>query len=165
MDFSVRPAQPADFDAIGAIFEAVFDAAYVSHSEIQEGRANAEGKPSATACQLLIAELPRLLAAFPQAVWIAEEDSRVVGFVAGQIDNRGGGDYGVINDLCILPECRGFGIGRALVNAVSGAFVARGVGLVFLESGLQNHTAHEFFTRLGFAPISMVFRKTCETTA
>ena len=39
---------------------------------------------------------------------------------------------------------------------------ARGIARMFLESGHDNHRAHDFFERAGFAPVSVVMMKDIE---
>ena len=157
--FTVRPASPADLPAILDIFTACFTGEYVSHSEIWEGRADAAGAPSPAAPALLAAELPRMMEAFPGGVPVAESAGRLMGFAAAKIDNLGAADFGVVNDLCVLPEARRQGVGAALLEAVFDALRARSVALVFLESNLRNTGAHRLFETAGFRPLSHVFMK------
>lgn len=65
----------------------------------------------------------------------------------------------VIADLVTDPNARSGGVGKALVDFVLAEAKKRGIGWAFLESGLNNHRAHDFFEREGFEVVSKVFAK------
>jgi ribosomal protein S18 acetylase RimI-like enzyme len=155
---AIRPARVEDIDALVEVFWACFTPAYVSHTEVQEGRAAPDGSPRPEAREKLRAELPLLLAGFPQGVLVAQQQGRIVGFVAGAIVNHGDRDFGLVNDLCVLQEARRHGVGTALLRQACEAFRQAGIVTVFLESNLRNHTAHQLFEQCGFRPISYVFQ-------
>lgn len=52
--------------------------------------------------------------------------------------------------LCVIPEARGQGIGRQLVEGALSALRARGATAVFLEVGAGNRAARRLYARAGF---------------
>jgi ribosomal protein S18 acetylase RimI-like enzyme len=56
-----------------------------------------------------------------------------------------------IHDLAVLPEHRGRGIGRQLLNAVETKALEMGCCKVTLEVGQDNHLAKGLYRSLGFA--------------
>ncbi len=75
-------------------------------------------------------------------------------------DSEDGGDhFGVLCDILVNPDIRGRGIGSALLDAALGWFASRGLKDVYLESGKDNHPAHEFFMSKGFFKVSEVYAR------
>lgn len=58
------------------------------------------------------------------------------------------GDTGKIGRVCVLKECRGTGLGAALIRAAVAQFAGRG-GIARVKLGAQTH-ALGFYERLGF---------------
>jgi amino-acid N-acetyltransferase len=75
--------------------------------------------------------------------WIAEHQGRVVG-IAGMEQY---GDSGLLRSVAVVPEWRGTGIGRTLVDHVLEEGRAAGVREVYLLTT----TAEHYFPRLGFS--------------
>jgi N-acetylglutamate synthase-like GNAT family acetyltransferase len=75
--------------------------------------------------------------------WIAEHQGRVVG-IAGM---ERYGDSGLLRSVAVVPEWRGTGIGRTLVDHVLEEGRAAGVREVYLLTT----TAEHYFPRLGFS--------------
>lgn len=65
--------------------------------------------------------------------------------------------FAVIEDMAVDPDLRSNGLGTSLISALTERVRERGVEWVFLESGLNNARAHDFFRRHGFEEISHVF--------
>ena len=58
------------------------------------------------------------------------------------------GDTGKIGRVCVLKDCRGTGLGAALIRAAVAQFAGRG-GIARVKLGAQTH-ALGFYERLGF---------------
>jgi ribosomal-protein-alanine N-acetyltransferase len=56
-----------------------------------------------------------------------------------------------INNLAVRPECRGAGVGRALLEAVFGYATALGARRATLEVRRSNAAARKLYERLGFS--------------
>ena len=86
-------------------------------------------------------------------IWVAEEDGKIVGFVASDgnwFSKREGKVVGAIHELVILPEYRNKGIGKALVQKAIEYFKSRGLDTAELWVGDKNTQALEFYKSLGF---------------
>ena len=86
-------------------------------------------------------------------IWVAEEDGKIVGFVASDgnwFSKREGKVVGAIHELVILPEYRNKGIGKALVEKVIEYFKSWGLDTAELWVGDKNTQALEFYKSLGF---------------
>ncbi|HZO12813.1 MAG TPA: GNAT family N-acetyltransferase [Polyangiaceae bacterium] len=91
-------------------------------------------------------------------VWIAEERGEPIGYICAVAQEREESPFGVarrymeIDQLVVAPRHRKRGVARALVRAVVGAALLRGIQDVELSSWAFNEEAHEAFRKLGFAP-------------
>jgi ribosomal protein S18 acetylase RimI-like enzyme len=56
-----------------------------------------------------------------------------------------------LHDLSVLPAARGLGLGRALMQAVEAAALARGCAKVTLEVRADNHVGRSLYQGEGFA--------------
>ncbi|MFN3870152.1 MAG: GNAT family N-acetyltransferase [Aquificaceae bacterium] len=86
-------------------------------------------------------------------IWIAEEKGKIVGFVASDgnwFSKREGKVVGAIHELVVLPEGRGKGVGRLLVEKALEYFKSRGLDTAELWVGDQNRQALDFYKKLGF---------------
>ncbi len=86
-------------------------------------------------------------------IWVAEEDGKIVGFVASDgnwFSKREGKVVGALHELAILPEYRNRGIGKALVEKALKYFKGRGLDTVELWVGDKNQQAINFYKKLGF---------------
>ena len=87
-------------------------------------------------------------------VWVGELDGRLAGYLIAvtvlSFEHRG--LMAEIDELFVVPEARGRGVGRQLVTGVERALAARGCVRLQLELGVVNTAARAFYQRLGFAP-------------
>ena len=59
-------------------------------------------------------------------------------------------DEAEIGNICIVPECRGQGVGRSLIDSMLSDLKSRGVCKVFLEVESDNESAIRLYERSGF---------------
>ena len=59
-------------------------------------------------------------------------------------------DEAEIGNICIVPECRGQGVGRLLIDSMVSDLKSRGVCKVFLEVESDNESAIRLYERSGF---------------
>ena len=59
-------------------------------------------------------------------------------------------DEAEIGNICIVPECRGQGVGRLLIDSMLSDLKSRGVCKVFLEVESDNESAIRLYERSGF---------------
>jgi ribosomal protein S18 acetylase RimI-like enzyme len=103
----------------------------------------------------------------PQATWLVvasdlgEVEARTglagncVATVQGVIDDCG---HGGIQNVGVVREYRGRGIGPALVLKAVAGFAACGAKRAYLEATAQNHTAMRIYRSLGFRCTKTVYR-------
>ncbi len=86
-------------------------------------------------------------------IWVAEEDGKILGFVASDgnwFSKREGKVVGAVHELVVLPPYRSKGVGKALMEKVFEYFKSRGLDLAELWVGDENMPALEFYKKLGF---------------
>lgn len=74
------------------------------------------------------------------------DDGGIAGYICPMIVL----DEGEILDVAVRPDCRGRGIGKALVGRAIGELSARGAKIVCLEVRVSNLSALELYRKLGF---------------
>jgi GNAT superfamily N-acetyltransferase len=86
--------------------------------------------------------------------FLAEEDGRPVGYVIGFYDEPhfmwATGRVGHVDSFYVLPELRGRGVGRLLMDAAYAAMREAGAETVALEMVAGNDVARRFYEREGF---------------
>jgi GNAT superfamily N-acetyltransferase len=65
----------------------------------------------------------------------------------------------ILEDIVIDSQRRAGGYGKQCLDWLYGQCRARGYTRVFLESGIDNHRAHNLFKREGFGAVSVVMMK------
>lgn len=79
----------------------------------------------------------------------AFEGTQLCGYVLSQ----GAGDEAEILMIATHPGMRGLGIGRSLLDALTGLITAKGIAHLFLEVAEDNVPAKALYTRTGFREI------------
>ncbi len=137
------------------------DTSYISHGEIQQAL-SPDGKIWAPDIIALLAREARASAESEGRVEVLEaRDTDGIRVGASTIiwELEEPAPHLVIADLVVDPNARSGGIGKALVAFAVAEAKRRGIAWAFLESGLNNHRAHDFFAREGFEVVSKVFAK------
>jgi ribosomal protein S18 acetylase RimI-like enzyme len=98
-------------------------------------------------------ELRRLLSdAALGNVWIATDGPKPVGYLIAvyvfSLEHLG--LTAEIDELFVLPEYRGNGLGSRLLQAAESEFAERGCTNVFLQIGRENGSARRFYREQGF---------------
>ena len=107
----------------------------------------------AAGCTRLMQEISRKDGFLPAATWLLcrkQRSHRAVeacGTIQGIRDRQG---FGAIQNLGIIPECRGNGLGELLLRRALVGFQAAGMAHVFLEVTADNVIAIRLYERLGF---------------
>jgi [ribosomal protein S18]-alanine N-acetyltransferase len=97
----------------------------------------------------------------PQATWLAiyqapgDTKAQPIGTIQGL---RTDSNAGALQNIGIVPEFRGSGIGSALIRQALRGFQALGCNLASLEVTVKNSAAIRLYERLGFERVDTVFK-------
>ena len=98
-------------------------------------------------CQMLMTAITRRPTFVPEGTWLILGQRGYCGTVQGIHDGCG---TGAIQNLGVIPEERGKGLGAALLLQALAGFRARGLHRAFLEVTADNANAVRLYRRLGF---------------
>src|SRR5262245_15356403 len=141
MGIVFRPARPADAAGLVGLVEEL-------------------GHPARLAG--IQARLARLLERGDQAVFVAEREGELLGWVHVQeFLSLASDPAGLVTGLVVDPAARRRGLGRGLMEAAEGWARARGLATLRLRARVERTGAHAFYRRLGFelAKEQLQFRK------
>ncbi len=99
-----------------------------------------------------------LLAENRAAVFVAEEDGQVIGMCSGQllISTAEGGPSALVEDVVVLPDWQGKGLGCRLLTAVSEWAASQGASRVQLLADRNNVPALAFYQKTAFQITEMI---------
>ncbi|WP_298866431.1 GNAT family N-acetyltransferase [uncultured Gimesia sp.] len=87
----------------------------------------------------------------PEGIFIAEESGRIVGYISTWHDSEAG--IGYISNMAFVPEYRGQGLGRQLLEYALEQFRRFNLSLAKIETLEQNSIGNHLYTSLGFKEI------------
>ena len=162
-------AQPADAPALADLFMGHISAhtEYISHGEIQMGVGEgylADGvlhtRPAPDGREKWMKYILQHIEDNSIAgVWKAvADDGTLVGFTVADIESDGDDAFGMVCDVLVKEDYRGHGAGAALLQTAIEWLRSRGIKDIYLESGKDNHAAHRFFEKRGFAHVSEIYK-------
>ena len=99
------------------------------------------------------------------ALFLAREGGALVGFLICEQEEGGSPtwswprDYLAVVDVSVLPDHRGRGVGRALLEAAEAEARDRGVAALDLMVAAPNDGARRFYERHGFRADLVTYRK------
>lgn len=88
----------------------------------------------------------------PTGIFIVELDDKVVGYISTWHDPDAG--IGYIPNMAFVPECRGQGMGRKLLEHALAHFRKLGLSLAKIETLEQNSVGNHLYTSLGFQEVA-----------
>jgi len=88
----------------------------------------------------------------PAGLFVLEDDDRPVGYISTWIDREAG--LGHIPNLVLLPEYRGHGWGRRLIEHALEHFRANQITHAKIETLVQNAVGNHLYTSLGFREVA-----------
>jgi len=100
----------------------------------------------------------------PESILVAEYNGILAGFIASRSYSfpfklREKDRYAVITDLYVVPEYRGKGIGRRLLEECLSRLKSRGYSRVRITVWVGNRRAIKLYSRSGFKPRFIVMEK------
>ncbi|WP_165234610.1 GNAT family N-acetyltransferase [Aquisphaera insulae] len=106
-------------------------------------------------CQRLMREIRRKPGFLPGATWLIAGPDGCVGTVQGVLDH---GPIGAIQNLGVVPEHRGKGLGRALARGALAGFQGAGLRRAYLEVTAENRSALMLYRSLGFRKARTLYK-------
>jgi ribosomal protein S18 acetylase RimI-like enzyme len=110
-------------------------------------------------CLRLMNEIARKPGFLSEATWLlvadAERGEEFCGTVQGVVDHQ---RMGAIQNLGIVPEHRGRGLGAVLMAKALTGFQKAGLSRAFLEVTSQNDAAIGLYRKLGFSKVRTVYK-------
>ena len=157
---------PARASEVADFFLEHAEPSYISHSELQFGRAAspdlwADGLHGLIREQAVRAASPPATPGPPAGLRLAlaREGEVLAGmaFISFALDAPA--PFATLEDLLVGPGSRSRGVGRAIVDWATQTCRDLGARRLFLESGAANHRAHSFFEGRGFTRTSIVMMR------
>ncbi len=87
----------------------------------------------------------------PEGIFVAEVEGRIAGYISTWHDPDAG--IGYIPNMAFIPECRGQGMGRKLLEYALDHFRRLNLSLAKIETLEQNAIGNHLYTSLGFKEI------------
>lgn len=144
MKASIRNAHISDLDALVTLLEALFaiEADFAVDAERQR-----------KGLSLMLDGCRK-----HRCIKVAEIDGRVVGMCTAQtlISTAEGGPVALIEDMVILPDYRGKGIGRQLMRSIEAWAVQHGITRLQLLADRTNTAALNFYHSIGWRPTQLI---------
>jgi hypothetical protein len=111
-------------------------------------------------CLRLMQEIRQKPGFLPEATWLVAHklpngDEEYCGTIQGILDRSG---MGAVQNLGIVPEHRGHGLGTALMRQLLDGFQRVGLERAFLEVTCQNEGAIRLYRRLGFRKARTIYK-------
>ena len=158
-DGSTNPRHLADF------FVRHVTPEYVSHVELQLGRAHSDGTWSENLASILAEEFAAALS--PQELQPIHQARAFSGYADGELVCVGlvgfhfaeSGPYAVLEDIIVHSEKRDAKYGSQALNWIESSIKQIGVAMLFCETVTSNSTAQSFFRSRGFQVVSAVLLK------
>lgn len=92
------------------------------------------------------------VAANPAGVFVAEEEGRILGYITTRIDRAIG--KGRIPNLAVIPETRGRGLGRRLIEHALEYFRSEGMTVAMIETMATNEVGNHLYPSCGFVEVA-----------
>jgi ribosomal protein S18 acetylase RimI-like enzyme len=112
-------------------------------------------------CRLLMKEIAKRANFVPRSTWLIShrEHGRTIPEFCATIQGlRTGDDAGSIQNVGVVPQHRGRGLGPALLVAALQGFLEEGLKVASLEVTAQNRDAIQLYLRFGFEIVKPVFK-------
>ena len=106
-------------------------------------------------CLRLMREIRRKQGFLPPATWLIVGPEGFVGTIQGVMDR---GPIGAIQNVGVVPECRGKGLGHALVQKALLGFHGSGLRRAYLEVTAENRSAVMLYRSIGFRKSKTLYK-------
>ncbi|KAA0134554.1 MAG: GNAT family N-acetyltransferase [Gimesia chilikensis] len=144
----IRPYQPTDLDTLKAITVEAFQGVSIDQG-IEQKYGLIQGHDwKWRKAGHVAADADRE----PTGIFVAELDDKIVGYISTWHDLEAG--IGYIPNMAFVPECRGQGMGRKLLEYALAHFRELGLSLAKIETLEQNAVGNHLYTSLGFQEVA-----------
>lgn len=106
-------------------------------------------------CHRLMREIRRKPGFLPGATWMIAGPSGFIATIQGVMDR---GPIGAIQNVGVVPEYRGLGLGRALVLQALEGFYQAGLKRAYLEVTAENASAVALYRAVGFRKSKTLYK-------
>lgn len=147
-EISIRPHRPDDIAILTAIMVDAFEGV-----SIDQGIENVFGQINGHDWKWRKARhLADDLQRDPEGILVAEYDGRIVGFVSTWMDREAG--IGHIPNISLVPDMRGQGLGRRLLELALDRFRQAGMTHAKIETLVQNEIGNHLYQSVGFEEVA-----------
>ncbi len=148
MTVQFRPYRAADLPVLKAIMVEAFDGVSIDQGiEREYGEINGHDWRWRKA-----RHLDEDAGRDPEGILVAEDEGRILGFVTTWIDRDAG--LGHIPNISLIPEARGQGLGRQLLEKALDRFRSAGLTHAKIETLVQNAVGNHLYSSLGFREVA-----------
>lgn len=150
---------PASIKPLALFFAENVDINYISHGEVQDGRAIAFNTWRPDLEEKMLDEFQMAIQQ-PEVyrLAVARENGEIVGIAFFAIHTRDVA-FIEIQDFLVKKGKRNHGIGTFMIKWLENEMKTIKATWLFFESGIHNEYAHRFFARHGYQPCSKVMMK------
>lgn len=147
-EISIRSHRPEDIPTLTAIMVNAFEGV-----SIDQGIENVFGQINGHDWKWRKARhLADDLQRDPEGIFVAESDGRIVGFVSTWMDREAG--IGHIPNISLVPDMRGQGLGRRLLELALDRFRQAGMTHAKIETLVQNEIGNHLYRSVGFEEVA-----------
>ncbi|WP_410210371.1 GNAT family N-acetyltransferase [Aquirhabdus sp.] len=160
-----QTADPDLIDTLTHFFVSHINPSYISHSELQSGRAITTDQWHNNIPEFIRNDFIEALIVnndpTPSIATARDDSGALIGLVIISFPDRRfeHTKFAVVDDVVVSPYARGLGVGKKLIAWIAGHLKAAGIQRLFLESGVNNHGAHTFFEQQGFKQVSLTMMR------
>ena len=150
-------------DTLVELFVSNVSKQYISHGEVIDGRANNMNEWKSDIKEIMREEFADAINnsfdaphTFSKLCVTLQEDNIVA---LALVEFYPKTKIAILSDIIVDEPFRGEKIGESMLNWIETEVKLWGAKSIFLESGLQNKSAHHFFENMGFKTTSVVMAK------
>ena len=148
----IRPFKEDDLDSIGAINRRAWTGGISTHDLLEQRHGLVNGKPW---IEQMVQAVATHLAEPDVTTFVAEQESKLVGYAAAQIKNDCEEcDLGIVSYNAVDPDYRGRGIGTTLVQQVIDFLKSQGARVLVVWTLEGGEPANKLYQGLGFTELT-----------
>ncbi len=147
MTVTIRPATKKDLAAIRELGR-----------ELDKARTKLWNKENKPFHKKSVPSAPIKKITIKDYIFVADQNSRVVGFVWGEPSSRPNSylsKVGDINELFVLSGVRGQGVGKKLLQALFQTFKEKGCDHIITHTDSENISAQDLYRSMGMSPVTV----------